>query len=733
PKNNRHMRVGCDGGAYETYDRAENWAYMANLPLTQFYRVSVDNSIPFYFVYGGTQDNNSQGGPSRTRSRAGITNEDWFITVGGDGYETQVDPEDPNIVYSQWQYGGLVRHDRRSGETVDIKPREKPGEEPYRWNWDSPLLLSPHSAKRLYFAGNRLFRSDDGGNSWKAISGDLTRQLDRNALEVMGRIQNVDAVAKNDSTSIFGNCVALSESPLVEGLIYIGTDDGLVQVTENGGESWRKISVFPRVPDMTYVSFLTASGLDADTVYAAFDNHKNGDFAPYILRSSDRGETWEFVSGDLPERDVVYAIQEDHVDSNLLFAGTEFGAYYTQDGGEHWTKLGGVPTIAVRDVEIQRRENDVVLGTFGRGFYVLDDYTPLRAANQELLESDAAVFPVKDALLYIPTNRLGGSSGRGSQGASYYVAPNPPYGAVFTYYLKEKLTTRREKRKEAEKKAEKDGRSAAYPTIEELRAEDEEKDPSVVLIVRDASGDVVRRVSGSREKGVHRTSWNLRYPASTPTRLKPPADLPPWVEPPSGPLALPGKYTVSLANEIDGVTTSLTDPVEFNVVPLELATFAAKDREAVMAFRAKLARLQRAVRGALRAGGEIDDRLAHVRKAIVDTPDADEALITEADGLRGRLSGLQTRLRGDRTRSRRNEPTPPSINGRVQNVVSSQWNATSAPTKTEQDAYRHAGTEFAEALGELRALADDLEKLEAKLEAAGAPWTPGRIPQWEME
>ncbi len=629
PDNNRHMIVGCDGGIYQTRDAGANWAFAANLPVTQFYRVSVDNSTPFYFVYGGTQDNNSQGGPSRTRSRAGITNEDWFVTVGGDGYETQVDPEDPNIVYCQWQYGGLVRYDRRSGEIVDIKPREKPGEAPYRWNWDSPLMISPHAAKRLYFAGNRLFRSDDGGNSWEAISEDLTRGLDRNALEVMGKIQKVDAVAKNDSTSIFGNCVSLTESPLVEGLIYVGTDDGLVQVTEDGGQSWRKIALFPEIPDMTYVSCLTASRHDANTVFATFDNHKNGDFKPYILRSNDRGETWESTAGDLPEREVVYSLQEDHVDPQLLFAGTEFRAYFSADGGNKWTSIGGLPTIAVRDIAIQQRENDLVLGTFGRGFYILDDYTPLRAENRDLLAADAAIFPIKNAWRYIETNRLGDSSGRGSQGASYYAAPNPPFGAVFTYHLKEKLMSRRERRKKAEKEAEEAGEPVPYPTIEELRAEDEEQEPAIVLVVRDNEGNVVRRLSGSREAGVHRAAWNLRYPTANPISLSPPEDLPPWAEPPSGHLALPGTYTVTLAKQVDGTMESLTEPVAFQVVPLDIATFTAEDRRAVIAFQAKVARLERAVLGSVRAASEVQDRLAHVRKAIIDTPDADPKLAEE--------------------------------------------------------------------------------------------------------
>ena len=735
PEDNEYLLVGCDGGVYESFDRGRNWRFMPNLPVAQFYRVSVDNSVPFYYVYGGTQDNNTLGAPARTSDRIGIANEDWFVTVGGDGYETQVDPEDPNIVYSQWQYGGLVRYDRRSGERIDIKPREAPGEEPYRWNWDSPLIISPHNHKRLYFGANKLFRSDDRGNSWTAVSDDLTRRLDRNALEVMGRIQPADAVAKHYNTSFFGNLVSLSESPLVEGLIYVGTDDGLIQVTEDGGQSWRRIGEFPGVPEMTYVSCLLAAQHDMDTVYAAFDNHKSGDFRPYVLVSRDRGRTWTAIAGALPDRDVVYTVAEDHMDPQLLFVGTEFGAYFTVDGGTRWVKLkGGMPTISVRDIAIQRRENDLVLGTFGRGVYILDDYTPLRAVSQDVLEQGPALFPVKDALRYIEANRLGGASGKGSQGASFYAAPNPPFGAVFTYYRKDKLTTRKERRKEAEQRAEKEGIVAPYPTIDELRAEDEEQEPSVVLIVRDDSGEIVRRITGPREKGVHRVVWDLRYPSSTPTDLRPPADRPPWWRPPAGPLALPGTYTVTLIQEVDGVITPLTGPESFQVVPLELATFAAEDRVEVIAFQKKVARLQRAVLGAVRAAGEAQTRIAHLRKAFLDTPAADPALLTEIETLQQRLNQLLVKLRGDPTLGKRQEPAPPSISGRVQQVVSSQWSTTSAPTQTQREAYRHAGVEFAEALAELRVLLEqDLAALEKKLEAAGAPWTPGRIPDWQIE
>ncbi len=725
PNDNDYLLVGCDGGVYESFDRAQNWAYKANLPITQFYRVSTDNSQPFYYVYGGTQDNNTQGGPSRTTDRAGITNADWFVTVGGDGYETVVDPTDPNIVYSQWQYGGLVRHDRRSGEIVSIKPREGPDGEAYKWNWDTPLILSPHDHKRLYFAANKLFRSDDRGSSWTVISDDLTRGLDRNALEVMGKIQNVDAVSKNRSTSIFGNTVSLTESTLVEGLIWIGTDDGLIHVTGDGGRTWRKISLFPGVPDMTYVSSLTASRHEADTAFASFDNHKNGDFKPYLLRTLDRGATWESIAGDLPPRCIVYSVQEDHVRSDLLFAGTEFGAFFTLDGGTNWHKIGGLPTIAVRDVDVQRRESDLAFGTFGRSIYILDDYSPLRHVDAELLESDAHVFPVKDALLYIQRSRLGGGNGRGSQGAGYYAASNPPFGAQITYYLKDKLTTLRERRKEAEKAAEKAGKEYDYPSLDELRAEDREMPPRVVLIVRELNGTVVRRIDAPRSKGIHRVTWDLRYPSSSPV-------LSATGGSPSGHLAAPGTYTVTVAKSVGDEITELTEPVRFEVVPLGLATFAAKDRAAVLAFHKKVARLDRAVQGAIRAAGEAQSRLALIRKAVNETPSADLALLRETGELENRLDTLLVELRGDPTLRKHQEPTPPSISSRVRSIVNAQWRVTSAPTASDREAYRHAGDAFGKTLALLRRLVEnDLKSLENKLEAAGAPWTPGRVPRWK--
>ncbi|HEV2667856.1 MAG TPA: glycosyl hydrolase, partial [Blastocatellia bacterium] len=333
PNNTSYYLVGCDGGVYESHDRGANWNFKANLPITQFYDVDIDQQSPWYFVYGGTQDNNSVGGPAKTRSQSGVVNADWFQTNGGDGFVSRIDPEDPNTVYAESQNGGLVRFDKRTGERVGIAPIPGKAEESQRYNWDSPFIISPHNSKRLYFAGHRLFRSDNRGDDWRVVSGDLSRGLDRNALPVMGKIWGPDAVAKHQSTALYGNASALSESPKKEGMIYVGTDDGLIQVTEDGGKTWRKIEKVLEIPENSYVQRVLASRHDVNTVYALFNNHQNGDFKPYAAKSVDAGKTWTMITGNLPERGSLYAIAEDHVNPNLLFIGTEFGFFFTPDGG----------------------------------------------------------------------------------------------------------------------------------------------------------------------------------------------------------------------------------------------------------------------------------------------------------------------------------------------------------------------------------------------------------------
>lgn len=730
PDNTKHFYIGGDGGIYETWDNGVNFIFKSNLPVTQFYRVAVDNSTPFYYIYGGTQDNNSMGGPSASTSN-GVTNDDWFVTQGGDGFWVAIDPTDPNIVYTESQYGNASRWDRKSGQSVSIKPYPGEGELTYRWNWDTPLLISPHNNKRVYMAANFLFRSEDQGSNWNKISPDLTRNENRDNLKVMDKYWPVDAVAKNRSTSLWGTLVSLTESKVQKDLLYTGSDDGMISVSEDGGGNWRMIKTFPGVPEYTYVSDIAADKFNADIVYATFNNHQRDDFKPYVLKSTDKGKSWTSMSANLPLNGPVHTIEQDHINPNLLFLGTEFSFFVSFDAGASWTEFNkGLPTIAVRDIAIQEREDDLVIATFGRGFYVIDDYTPLRNYKKEITGKPGYIFPVREAKMFVQNSEFD------NQGSMYFVSDNPPYGATITYYVDTVPKTDRDLRKEKDKKLFEKNEFIPQPTAKELSLEEREIKPYLIFTISDEEGNVIRKLYKSASKGVGRITWNFTHAGYQPVRAAEKFNPVPesggrgrWGG--GGISVMPGKYFVSMALYAKGEVKELAGPEPFICKPLDIVTMPVTNAEAREKWIKEMTAFAKTAYGAIAYAAELDGKVNTIMQTIHQTTEAPASLMQEAAALSDEMNEITYLIRGISVGASTEEtpPSPASLSARLSTMSRSLYGNSGDISGIADQQFRVLKKEFPVLLERIHKAGAAVDALNAKLDEIKAPWTSGRVPK----
>jgi photosystem II stability/assembly factor-like uncharacterized protein len=713
-----YLMIGTDAGIYESFDLAQNWRYIKNLPLTQFYKVAVNNAEPFYNIFGGTQDNGSVGGPSATDEREGIANKHWYKTLFADGHQSATDPVHNDIIYAETQQGGLHRIDLTSGEPVMIQPQAQEGDPYERFNWDAPILVSPHNPARLYFASYRVWKSESRGDDWEPISGDLTRNEERIELPIMGRQQSWDNPWDVGAMSNYNSITSLSESPVKEGVLFAGTDDGHIQISQNGGQQWNQIPVTKLgLPNRSFVNDIKADLFDSNTVYVVLDNHKEGDFNPYIYKSTDLGVSWKSISSNLPKRTLVWRIVQDHVNKNLLFAATEFGVYVSLNAGTAWQKLPGTPTLPFRDLTIQKRENDLVAASFGRGFYVLDDYSALREMTADNLKRKGKLFAPRTAKWYVPRSNVGNT------GADYFFSKNPTFGAVFTYHLSDDFSTKKEARKKREKELNKKKLNVPFPGWDALDLEKNEKGAKVLLTIQDPQGNIIRKISAKAKKGSNRIAWDLKHfnPFSIPEngKIKKGGYN-------SGALAIPQAYTATLYLEDNGVVTQLDEPIVFDVKPIREGVLQGVSHQEYDEYRNNLSALIKKLDVLEDVLERSEEKLMALKAALNNSNIVPGPINKEIQALQKEAIAIKKSVEGSPSKDEIGERTPPSIQTHLR-VAYRGMMSTYGPTPLHQKSMALGKKMTLEIESKVMNLQNDrIKPLEQKLKVLGAPYIQGQ-------
>lgn len=725
PADSDHMLVGSDGGIHWTHDRGRTWDFVNTLPLGQFYEIGVDMSKP-YNVCGGLQDNGSWCAPSATLYARGISNDEWFNVAGGDGYYVQIDPTDPNILYAESQDGNVLRRDLRTRESKSIRPQPAEGEPRYRFQWNSPIVISAHDPKTIYYGGNFLFKSADRGDNWTKLGGDLTTGAERDKLPIMGEVPDKDTLSRHDGVQQWPCITAVSESPLSPSVLWVGTDDGNLHLTRDAGRTWKNVAEkVPGVPKGTYVSRVSASRHAEGTAYVTFDGHRNNDFNIYVFTTTDYGETWKAISNGLPANNgVVNVVREHRRNPDLLFAGTEYGAFVSFDRGANWSKIKmNLPTVPVDDIAIHPRENDLVFGTHGRSIWILDDITSLEQMNDRVAASEFHLFDVRPATAWRLHNH------KASTGHKIFLGPNPPNGAIIQYYLKRKVEEDQPPAQSATP-----GATAPQAGAEQPRRS------KVKVTFLDSEGNTVRELDGTGEAGINRVVWDLRYRSPIPPG--PPVAGPGFglgfAAQQAGSRVDPGQFTVKVS--VEGKEASKTIVVEDDPrITISAADRAAR-RQAINQLAPLMGQVVMAQRGITGLGTSLSNETeAWKRPGAARIP---ENVKTAAEELAKKVQEVckkfatPTQCGAQPTEGLGSAGPPlvdlgPTLPQRVGQVLLQLEGYTAAPTAWQLDQVRILSSLVPEAAGVVRKLVqEDLAALNKLMNEAGVPHisipTPGR-------